>query len=425
MPKTPPHQTSGRLLDAVGQPHSSLSTPHLLFVGENLKVLENLEDPLNTKVDCIYIDPPYNTGNTKNTGFAYDDNFKNLTSNDKHEPWLHMMEERLIIARELLKPTGVIMISIDDNEAHYLRVLCDTIFGEQNFIAQLIWDGGTVKNNAKYISTTHEYILIYAKNLKALDKSKVSWREPREGVTKLVNKYETLLKAHPGDYEKISKILKEWVKTQNFPKRLKVFTSVDERGLYTYADLSAPNSGARYDVLHPITGRPCQVPSRGWGCTQEKMQQLIVENRVIFGEDETAQPLKKLYLQDKMDQVKRSILNYPARSSTHLLEKMLGRRNSFNNPKNLEMIIDLLRPVVTHKNSVVLDFFAGSGTTGHAVLALNNEDDGNRQFILVTNNENNLCMEVTIPRLTAAITGQWANGNSKPPLGGYLEIYEL
>lgn len=400
--------------------------PHILYMGENLYALGILKNEMPEKVDCIYIDPPYNTGNTKDTGFTYEDKFKTKNYESKHEPWLNMMQERLKVAHVLLKPTGVIMISIDDNEVHHLRVLCDRIFGEQNFIAQLVWDGGTVKNNAKYISTTHEYVLIYAKNLVALDKSRISWREPREGVEKLLARYEMLLKKHPGAYEEISSMLKEWVKTQNFPKRLKVFTSVDARGLYTYADLSAPgSSSARYDVLHPVTGKPCQVPSRGWGYTQEKMQKLIADDRVIFGADETAQPLKKLYLQDRMDQVKRSILTYPARSSTHLLERMLGKRNSFNNPKNLDMIMDLLRPVVQDKSSVVLDFFAGSGTTGHAVLALNAEDNGNRKVILVTNNENNICFDVTIPRLEAAITGEWANSRKEVPLGGYFEIYEL
>jgi hypothetical protein len=166
------------------------------------------------------------------------------------------------------------------------------------------------------------------------------------------------------------------------------------------------------------------VPSRGWGYTEERMAELLADNRVLFGDDHTAQPMRKLYLADKMDQVRRSILTYPARSSTHLIEHMLGRRNAFNNPKNLAMLEDLIA-LVAGDDAVVLDFFAGSGTTGHAVLALNARDGGTRQFILATNNENGICDDVTEPRLAAAITGQWGHGRTEPPLGGRLTRYQV
>lgn len=394
---------------------------HLLIEGENLQALRLIEEEYTGKISTIYLDPPYNTGHGKHTGFAYNDSFQRAEDDERHSTWLNMMEPRLQLARTLLTPAGILMISIDDREVHHLRMLLDQIFGEHNFIAQLVWDGGTVKNNARFISATHEYVLVYTKNMGLLENNGTLWREPREGGEQLIAQYNELITQYGDDYDKISTELKKWVKTAPLSKRLKVFTSVDERGLYTYADLSAPGSkGGAYEVLHPVTGKPCQNPSRGWGYTEDKMNQLIAENRVIFGSDETAQPLRKLYLEDKLDQVRRSILNYPARSSTHLLEHMLGRRNAFNNPKNLDMIADLIR-LVTPTDGIVLDFFAGSGTTGHAVLQLNHHDGGTRQFILITSNENDICRTVTQPRVAAAITGVWGDGTQQTPLGGTLQ----
>lgn len=417
--------TNVGLVNPVTVGKASDSPCHALIQGDNLEALFALQTAgFNSSVDLIYIDPPYNTGNNKRTGFSYTDRFRSPQDVERHSSWLSMMDLRLKAALPLLKPTGVILISIDDNEVHHLRVLCDTIFGEHNFIAQLVWDGGTVKNNAKLISTTHEYVLVYARSFSALKDCNITWRQPRPGAEKLIAKYEELCKQHKDDYTTISDGLKKWVKTSDLSTRLKVFTSVDARGVFTYADLSAPGAnGGTYDVLHPATGKPCQVPSRGWGYTQEKMDSLISEDRVLFGVDETFQPMRKLYLQEKMDQVCKSVLNYPARTSTHLLEHMLGERNTFNNPKNLDMLSDLIR-LVAPSDAVVLDFFAGSGTTGHAVLNLNAADGGTRSFILGTNNEHDICDKVTFPRLQAAITGVWANGSKHSPLGGQLVKFD-
>lgn len=412
----------GLVLDetrTVGTP-SSGAREHLLIEGDNLAGLRALRSSHQRAIDVIYIDPPYNTGNTNRTGFTYSDRFRTAEDEERHSSWLTMMRLRLSEARELMKPTGAILISIDDNEAHHLRVLCDQVFGEHNFIAQLVWDGGNVKNNARYISGTHEYVLVYARSLAALTDAGITWREPRPGTELLLARYEQLKAKHGTNYDRISAELKKWVKKAPLSARLKVFTGVDARGLYTYADLSAPGGkGSRYDVIHPTTGKPCQVPSRGWGCTQDRMTELLNDDRLLFGADEKAQVMRKLYLADKTDQVRRSILEYPARSSTHLIEHMLGKRNAFNNPKNLEMLSDLIS-LVAPKDAVVLDFFAGSGTTGHAVLSLNAKDEGTRQFILMTNNENNICDDVTYPRLVAAITGEWGNGRKETPLNGAM-----
>lgn len=375
---------------------------HVLVQQENAEFLQQQTQHdvygLKNKVDLIYIDPPYNTGNHEATGFSYNDKFGKHP--DRHTLWLQFMKDRVEPAKELLSNTGVIIVSIDDSEVHRLRILLDEIFGEHNFIAQLIVDGGNLKNNARFFSTTHEYMLVYAKSLHNLQKSPIKWRKRRDGIDKLLKEYTRSKKVFKEDYEKVSTHLKTWVKTQKLSKRLKVFYNADDKGLYTYADLSAPSAGLRYEVLHPVTGKPTQIPSRGWGLSQEKFKTLDAEGLILYGKNETYQPMKKLYLKDTKDQVQKAILEYPSRTSTHLLAKLLGRKSSFNNPKNLQMISDLIDLIVP-EDGLVLDYFAGSGTTGHAVMHLNSKGS-KRRFVLVTNNENNIFYDVAQPRLQKA-----------------------
>lgn len=397
---------------------------HVLVRGDNLHALWALHGEIAGEVDFCYIDPPYNTGNSEATGFAYKDSFRNKEDRDRHSTWLTFMYERLILTHELLSRRGVIAISIDDREIHYLRMLCDEIFGETNCIAQIIVDGGNPKNNARFISTTHEYLLVYAKDMAHLGKTKTRWRKKRDGIDLLLAQYQALKQKHGADHDAITADLKKWMRTAPLSKRLKVFFNSEPRGLYTYADLSAPGNGARYEVLHPVTGKPCAIPSRGWGLTPEKLQALRDDDLVLFGKDETFQPMRKLFLKEENDQVERSIIAYPSRTPTHLIEKMLGRRNAFNNPKNLDFISDIIR-LMCPENGLVLDYFAGSGTTGHAVLMLNAESPSSRRrFVLATNNENNIYTEVCYPRLRAAITGEWLNGTKHKGLGGNLSTYD-
>ena len=170
------------------------------------------------------------------------------------------------------------------------------------------------------------------------------------------------------------------------------------KGVYTYADLSVPGNRYQYEVLHPVTGKPVLEPSRGWGVSETKFKELVAADLIIWGDDENKQPLKKLYLTDKKDQLMKSVLAYPARTPTHQLEKMLGKRTAFTHPKNLQLIKDLI-DYVTPTDGVVVDVFAGTGTTGHAIVDLNEEQNTARRYVLVTNNENNIFDNVTKPRL--------------------------
>lgn len=372
--------------------------PHLVIESENLEWLKNQATINNYNlvgnVDVVYVDPPYNTGNNEKTGFTYNDK-------QAHDAWINFMEERFIALKPFLTESSVILVSIDDSEVHYLRVLMDEIFGRKNFIAQIIVDGGANKNNANFFSVTHEYVIVYGVNVAKLKKNKTKWRQKREGVDALFEKYE-MLKSNQKSNAEITSVLKEWVKTQPFSKRLKVFYNADDKGLYTYADLSVPGNRYVYTVKHPITGKTVQEPSRGWGISEEKFWLLDEDGLIIWGTDETKQPLKKLYLSRDKDQLMKSVLAYPARTPTHELEKMLGKRGTFNNPKNLQLIKDLI-DYVAPKDGTILDIFGGTGTTGHAVLELNATDSSNRRFVVVTKNENEIYSTVTKPRIEKAI----------------------
>ncbi len=369
---------------------------HVLIKSNNKDFLDNElsfnQFKLRGMVDTCYLDPPYNTGNTNSTGFTYHDKFGD-------DEWISMMRERIAPLKTLLKSTGIVVMSIDDSEVARLRLLLDDIFGKQNFIAQLTIDGGAYKNNSRFFSVTHEYMLVYANNLTQLNKSGVKWRKQRDGVEILLNKYRELKDAGNTD-EQITRVLKSWVKTQPLSPRLKVFYNVESRGLYTYADLSVPGNRYEYTILHPVTGKPVQEPSRGWGLSLNRFQELQADNQIIWGDDETKQPLKKVFLKAENDQLMKSVLEYPARSSTHLLERLLGKRTSFNNPKNLQMMKDII-DYTTPTNGIVLDYFGGSGSTLHAIMELNAENYSTRRGFLVTNNENNIFDEVTLPRIQA------------------------
>lgn len=401
---------------------------HKLYNADNLEFLEWLnKQPEGTQsIDLCYIDPPYNTGNT-GKNFTYDDCFKKNANKSKHEVWLDFMRPRIEQTIPLLKESGILAVSIDDSEVHHLRILLDEMLGEKNFIAQMVVDGGNVKNNARFISTTHEYVLVYAKNLASLNKSGVKWRQEREGL-KIIRRQEKLLrKAHGTDYATMSAELKKWLKTAPVSARLKVFYNVDARGIYTYADLSAPNSGAKYEILHPETRQPVTLPTRGWALKEENLKELIENDLVIFGtgpKGHEKQPLKKLYLENKKDQVIRSIVSYPSRTSTHLLEKILGERGVFNNPKNLDMMKFLI-DTMTPSDGVVLDYFAGSASTGHAVIELNEKDKtSRRKFILCTNNENNIYENVAKPRIEAVVSGAWLNWTYHRPKKAEVQYFD-
>ena len=377
---------------------------HILIEGDNLEALTALAYTHEGKIDVIYIDPPYNTGNKD---FVYNDQFVDKEDSYRHSKWLSFMSKRLRIAKRLLSDKGVIFISIDDNEQAQLKLLCDEIFGGNNFIATLIWAAGR-KNDSKHVSISHEYILCYVCSIEYLKQNNIVWKEKKQGIEDIYKAATTIKRKCANDYKMMSNCLKEWYKTlpDNHPaKNHSHYNCIDERGIYFPSDISWPGGGGpKYTILHPITHKPVKIPNRGWVYpTKERMDEIISMGLVHFGEDENSVPCKKTYLSENEYSTPYSVFYQDGRAATKRLRNLMGYA-AFQNPKDEEILQNLLSFSST-KESTILDFFAGSGTTLHATMQLNAEDGGKRKCILVTNNENNICEEVTYERNKRVIQG--------------------
>lgn len=380
------------------------NTENLYIEGDNLDVLKLLQETYLGKVKMIYIDPPYNTGND----FVYNDDFaqtadeymagsgqydaegnrlvKNLDSNGRfHTDWLNMIYPRLKIAKNLLTEDGAIFISIDENEVNTLKQICDEIFGASNFIAELIWSAGR-KNDSKYISVSHEYILCYFRNSEYIKEHKVLWRERKQGLDDIYAKYDALRKQHGNDDEKVESELKLWYKSlpDGHPaKDHSHYNRVDEHGIYFADNISWPGGGGpKFEVLHPITHKPVKVPSRGWLTNEGTMREWIKQGRVQFGADEKWVPTLKSYLKDREESVPYSVFYKDGRASSKRLATLLGDK-VFENPKDEEIIQRLIEFCGTADGDIVLDFFSGSATTAHALFLANLAQGLKRKFILV------------------------------------------
>lgn len=407
--------------------------PHLLIEGDNLPALMALQSTHQGKVDVIYIDPPYNTGNKD---FVYNDSFVSNDDGFRHSKWLSFMKPRLELTKNLLSDEGIIIVAIDDNEHATLKLLMDEIYGEQNRIASVIWDGG-LKNNSRFVSEGHDYMLVYAKNRSTLVGRDVSWRESKKGVEAFLAFADKLKDMDATQAEKQS-LLKKWIRENSgsLDKGLKAYSFVDDEGrVYTRGDLSAPGgNGRHYDVLHPITGKPVKVPSRGWRTSETTMRQMVLGGEISFGEDETTSPRFKRVLSSEanIDQVVRSYFWEERSNANKALQRILGN-NVFNFPKDTNVLKRWINLVTRGKKDViVLDFFAGSGSTGEAVAKLNAEDGGTRQAILITNNfdedgvENGIARGITAERMKRVLTGEnWADGKEHESLPGELYYYQV
>ena len=380
------------------------STGNLYIEGDNLDVLKLLQETYLGKVKMIYIDPPYNTGND----FVYNDDFsqdtdeymensgqydeqgnrlvKNMDSNGRfHTDWLNMIYPRLKLAKDLLTDDGVIFISVDENEVNTLKTICDEIFGRSNFIAELIWSAGR-KNDSKYISVSHEYILCYFRNYEFVKDNKIIWRERKQGLDDIYSEYDSLRKQYGRDNEKIEQELKAWYKSlpDGHPaKDHSHYNRVDDNGIFFADNISWPGGGGpKYSILHPVTQKPVSVPSRGWLTNESTMKEWIKQGRVLFAKDEKGVPTLKSYLKDREDSVPYSVFYKDGRASSKRLAMLLGDK-VFENPKDEEIIQRLVEFCGTKDNDIVLDFFSGSATTAHAVFLANVTQNIKRKIILV------------------------------------------
>lgn len=388
------------------------TTGNLYIEGDNLEVLKLLQRSYHNRVKMIYIDPPYNTGED----FIYPDDFtdnienylkitgqtdsegKKLSTNTEasgryHTDWLNMIYPRLRLARSLLADNGVIFISIDDNEIDNLKKVCNEIFGEGNYIGTIVWSNAT-DNNPTQIAIEHEYIICYARNKTSTEsvwKSKVS-------VVKdiLVNIGNELCKAHEDDAA-LQEAYSEWFrqnKAQLGP--LDRYKYIDRGGVYTGSQSvhNPGREGYRYDVIHPITGKPCKQPLLGYRFPEETMKDLLKDNKVLFGDNEDKIIELKVYASEYEEKLS-SVFELDGRVGSYDMKAYFGEIAIFSNPKPVQLLKSLLS-FVTSSNDIILDFFSGSATIAQAVIETNVEDNGRRNFICVQMPENlDILYEVT------------------------------
>jgi adenine-specific DNA-methyltransferase len=365
---------------------------NLLIEGDNYHVLSVLNYTHSKCIDIIYIDPPYNTGNND---FKYNDKFVDSEDSYRHSKWLSFMSKRLKLAKYLLKNTGVIFISIDDNEVAQLKLLCDEIFLEQNFIAIISWQRAySPKNQSKKISKDIEYILCYAKKSESTDFALL----PR--TDKMNSRYKN-------------------------PDK-------DPRGVWKAGDLVAneERKNGHYIITGPKGDKFDAPKGKHWSYAQNKMLELQKDNRLFFGKDGRAIPSLKQFLSEVQQGRKASTFfvheeaGHNDEAKKELKDFFEQSEDLFSTPKPTRLIKQLLRFSIV-KNPIILDFFSGSGTTAQAVLELNNEDGGKRQFILCTNNENNICTDVCYPRVQKVIQGyKSTKGEIIEGLGSNLKYYK-
>lgn len=385
--------------DSEGKPYCSSgsvdfdNTENLYIEGDNLEVLKLLQETYLGKIKMIYIDPPYNTGND----FLYEDDFAqdieeyfassgqfdhegnrlftNTESNGRfHTDWLNMIYPRLKLAKDLLSDDGIILISIDDKEIDNLMRCCGEVFGMSNIIATFIVVSNSAKNNSRFVSITHEYLLCVAKNK---DATPTGWAVAKTNSDSFIKITQQLLKSG----KTMDEIHSELLSLVKYPKYYEFdhYTYVDERGPFRASDLTAPGSKARYDVIHPVTKKPCKTGTRGWAYSESEMNKLIDNNYILFGETETVMPQLKNYLFDNEKSLPKSVLFFDSQSST---KWMKAQKFGFDFPKAIDYIKYVLS-MYPKSDCEVLDFFSGSATTAHSVMQLNAEDGGHRKFIMV------------------------------------------
>ena len=362
---------------------------HILIEGDNLEALTALTYTHAGKIDVIYIDPPYNTGNKD---FVYNDTFVDSEDSFRHSKWLSFISKRLRIAKRLMSDKGVLFISIDDNEQAQLKLLCDEIFGADNYISSIPWHSRQSLQNDTDLSINHEYILAVAKN-----RRKSNRRLKKANASIWYNEDGFVFYPISVDGEKYSN------------------PDNDPRGPWKADPMDAPHirPNLTYPITNPITGVQ-HLPPRGrhWRISQEKFASALADNRILFGKNGTSRPQMKVFLNEQVEYGSIAHSWFEAEkygTATHgskELQGIFGGDKVFTSPKPTSLISNILSLVsIPDRPITVLDFFAGSGTTLHATIKQNAEDGGHRRCILVTNNENNICEDVTYERNKRVIEG--------------------
>ncbi|RIR62278.1 site-specific DNA-methyltransferase [Mycobacteroides abscessus] len=360
---------------------------HVVINGENFHALQALRSTHREKVDLIYIDPPYNTGND---GWIYNDRYVDQNDRAKSSKWLSFLERRLLIAKDLLKPTGVIIAAIGDEEHHRLRMLLDQVFGDANFLSDVVWQGGR-KNDSRYVSNGADYMLIYARDEAALADREIRWREEKQGVHEVLEQGAVVWEEHAPDDAAATAAMRAWFKSQPKDSPVQALARnvwfLPDGTLCRDADTRSPSPrpNLRYDLPHPKTGKPCRMHPNGWAYSESTMKKMIEEGRIIFRDSHTDVVSMKRPLEHTSGNVVQSVFERLRTHSGRHLQDVFGDKR-FPFPKDHEVLMRWVG-LAAPPDAVILDFFGGSGTTTEAVIRLNDDDGGSRQSILVTNNE--------------------------------------
>ena len=378
------------------------NTQNLYIEGDNLDVLKVLRETYLGKVKMIYIDPPYNTGND----FVYNDDFslrkedfeqisglfdengnqavdpmqRNTESNGRfHTDWLNMIYPRLKVAKDLLTEDGAILLHIDEHEVAILESVCKEIFGAHNYLGTIVWDKRNPKGVVAGVAYQHEYILAFCKNITEFS-IRTPFLKEKENAKAMLSVVKDLIKKHNGVNNEVRLEYKEWIKkhkTELSGGEL-AYSLIDENGfIYRSVSMAAPDkpeTRSHRPLVHPLTGKPCPTPAKGWRYIDSTMDKLIELGKIEFGRDETTQPNQKYYLHENMTEAVSSLLYYGGADTALNLP--------FDNPKPVYVAQRLINSIAKD-DDIVLDFFSGSATTAHAVMKLNVEDGGNRKFIMV------------------------------------------
>ena len=377
------------------------NTSNVFIEGDNLEVLKLLQKSYYSKVKLIYIDPPYNTGKE----FIYPDNYaENLatylayaglvddegrkfstnteTDGRRHSKWLNMMYPRIYLARNLLTDDGVMFISIDENEVSNLRRVCDEIFGTDSFLGTIVWKNAT-DNNPSHVVVEHEYVLAYCKSKAALEPA---WKSHVSDVkTKLLEVEKEFINEF-SDVEERQAAYTSWFrehKSQLWP--LDRYKFIDDGGIYIGSQSvhNPGREGYRYDVIHPVTKKPCKQPLMGYRFPPETMDRMLEEGKILFGDDHDKIIEIKVYASEFKDKLS-SVFELDGRLGAYDLNKCFPEmKRPFTNPKPVRLLTYFMPFILRDEGDLVLDFFAGSCSTGEAVYRLNRTDGIRRNFILV------------------------------------------
>jgi adenine-specific DNA-methyltransferase len=408
---------SGTLIPVINEGLNAETSRNILIEGDNLNCLKLLKKSYGGQIKLIYIDPPYNTG----TDLVYDDDYAEsyeeylsrigdidaegnlLTTNPKsggrfHAKWLSMMYPRIKLSYELLKDDGFLLVHIDENEVTNLTLILNEIFGEENNVGQIVWDKRNPKGDARGIAYQHENILCYIKNKEFLI-SRSTIQRPKKNAPAILAKGQELFeklgkKDFPNDVKQlikkykinesafetskikfdldlINKEFSDWIKKQDFSGGEKAYNKIDQKGnVFQTVSMAWPNKKQAPDeyfipLTHPITGKECPIPEKGWRFPPSTIKELLDHGLIVFGEDETTQPRNKYLLKENMNENIPSVIPFGGSD-----EKLFSKwKIPFENPKPYKFSSELIQYFV-EDGDTIMDFFAGSGTTGHAVFEL-------------------------------------------------------